>query len=553
MNPLLRGVLPEPLITLAQLQLRAVARRAWAFVRRPAGMVSVGVALLLFGGTTGVVLLDRSVRGSAAFGSADLHLLATASFSALVLLGVVGAVGNGGLIGFRRAEVDLLFPAPLPRRMLVRYRMLATLANVLAVGPLSVPMTARAAGTLTGVVLTALLLPLLVALVPTIWLVGRALVDHRFGTRAGSWTARGVGLGIAALAYATSGATGEAGMVRLRHVIEGPLGDTLLRPMRGLGWLLTAPVLPFGETVLVVGGLLLLVFALLHLVERLEETFLDLGLEHGERFEATVERARRGGGASAWATTVWAIRLPRPPWWGGAGPLAWARTASLVRMPGMLGAMGGTVALGISMGGLVRWTAPGGASAFIDGLAAAQAITMNLMILPVTLRTDFRGEVDRIPMLRALPVRPMAVIAGVVGPTIGVLLVAHAVVLFGLVVIRPAAAAYLLGVLALLTPASALVVAVDNAIFLRYPHRVSGRGVSDLNMKAVAVQLGGTLVGGLLIGVGLVPGVMLAVLGYGVALATVLSASLLALAATVAVWLTSVVWRRFDVGEDMPP
>jgi hypothetical protein len=118
------------------------------------------------------------------------------------------------------------------------------------------------------------------------------------------------------------------------------------------------------------------------------------------------------------------------------------------------------------------------ADADIALLATAATLAFyTFLLLPTAVRFDFRRDLDRMALLKGLPITPGA---AVIGQTIAPVLIAtlfQALVLAFAVAVRSLPPHYLLGTMLVMLPMNALVFSLENFIFLLYPYRVQQEGL----------------------------------------------------------------------------
>jgi hypothetical protein len=160
------------------------------------------------------------------------------------------------------------------------------------------------------------------------------------------------------------------------------------------------------------------------------------------------------------------------PRWGGAGPLVWRQLLGAGRSWGsLLTAMIAPAVLACAPCFVI-------ADANIALLAtAATLVFYTFLLLPTALRYDFRRDLDRMAMLKGLPITPAAT---VVGQTIVPVLIATAfqtAVLAFAVTVRSLPPHYLVSTMLVVLPLNALVFSFENLVFLLYPYRVQQEGL----------------------------------------------------------------------------
>jgi hypothetical protein len=177
------------------------------------------------------------------------------------------------------------------------------------------------------------------------------------------------------------------------------------------------------------------------------------------------------------------------------------------------------------------------------------------MLAPAALKIDFRRDLKRMSLLRSLPVSPLTMVASQLILPIAITMVFQAVVLVVAGwVLRPGSSAILMW--AGMLPALAIAVfAVENALFLAYPHHTHAQGVAMLvrtkltflgksTLLAVAVTV--LLAWAMFCRRELPEPLTIPVMVAG----SVIAAWAVA-AATVGIAVHC--WRRFDLSFDVPP
>ena len=166
------------------------------------------------------------------------------------------------------------------------------------------------------------------------------------------------------------------------------------------------------------------------------------------------------------------IRLQRIPHCGGAGALAWRQLVGARRHWGsLLTAMIAPAIL--TCGPLFVIADP--YIAFLSTVATLAFYTF--LLLPTALRFDFRRDFERLAILKGLPIRPAA---AVLGQTLAPVLIAtlfQTAVLAVAIFARSLAPHHLVTAMLVMIPLNVFVFALDNLIFLLYPHRVQQEGL----------------------------------------------------------------------------
>ena len=108
----------------------------------------------------------------------------------------------------------------------------------------------------------------------------------------------------------------------------------------------------------------------------------------------------------------------------------------------------------------------------------ASLVFYSFLLLPTALKFDFRRDIDRLGVLKALPISVTAVTLGELAVPVLLCTLFQAVVLLAALLIRPFPVSWCLMVLVVLLPVNLLIFALENLIFLLYPYRLSEEGVS---------------------------------------------------------------------------
>jgi hypothetical protein len=467
---------------------------------------------------------------------------------------------RGGLY-FRPAEVGLLFPAPLSRRELLAYHVLSR-AQIQVLSGLWVTLfVVRYAptwyGCLAGVTLALLFLQLLSqALALLTAAAGKRL---RWPIRWGALTAVVAVLGLGAvdaIAAARLDLGAEAAVAALR---DHPAVIVLTAPFEPFVGAFAAET--FAEAFGWSAASFALVLLVVLVIARLDVAYEEAALDVSRNVRRKLERMRTGGGAlAAMGPSKARFGVPRLPFASGAGPIAWRQCVEIVRnVRAVVTSFLLLLLWPALMGGVMFFTAGDGTDG--DSIQKMGAALLPMLIVFSIVSTqnigfDFRRDLDRIPFLRSLPVTPFAIAAGQVGPS-ALLLALMQWVTIGVVVVLtdllPLVAVP--AILPALLPLAWAVLAIDNALFLLFPHRIDpddagnvgfvGRLMLVMFLKfvvlgALAVAAGGLgALAGFLLGKSLVVGVL-------VAMAVIVAADV------VLTWLVARAYAAFDPGRDTP-
>ena len=160
------------------------------------------------------------------------------------------------------------------------------------------------------------------------------------------------------------------------------------------------------------------------------------------------------------------------PRWGGAGTLLWRQLLGARRHSGsLLTAMIAPAVLACAPVFVIADPM----LAFLSTIGTLAFYTF--LLLPTAIRFDFRRDLDRLAILKGLPITPTAT---VIGQTIAPVLIAslfQAAVLAFAIIARSFPPHYFFLAMAIMIPLNALVFALDNLIYLLYPYRIQQEGL----------------------------------------------------------------------------
>jgi hypothetical protein len=244
--------------------------------------------------------------------------------------------------------------------------------------------------------------------------------------------------------------------------------------------------------------------------------------------------------------------LPSLPYWGGVGPVLWRQLTGAFRALGRLMlalVIVGTVLAVLLAGALASEPSKTHQLGAVFGMMAWTSIFITNLV-----PFDFRGDVDRIALLKTLPIVPWQLTVGqLLAPTL-LLSAGQWLALAAMVVGWPdqwrAAAAF-----AVCVPLyNFVLIGLDNLLFLLFPVRMMAATPGDFQALGRNVVLSmGKLIGlGVVLGAGAVVGVPVGVLTQSVALGVLAGCPVLFVGCVAMVPLVALAFRRFDVGRDTP-
>ncbi len=232
------------------------------------------------------------------------------------------------------------------------------------------------------------------------------------------------------------------------------------------------------------------------------------------------------------------------PHLGGVGPMIARQWVSVVRYRGTI-LVSLLAPAGLSLAPLVTQSDAGMLH------VGAWLAVCTLLLAPPALRVDFRRDIERMWLLRSLPITPLAMTLGQIALPAIVTIVFQIVVIAAACLMSPTSISSVVLVLGALSGLAITSFALENILFLTFPHRVKQEGLAMM-VRAKLVFLGkGLLLG--LVGGGFIAWVTLCT-ENGYAMAILVSGWVLAswAIAIVAVLATARCWKRFDAHFDTP-
>jgi hypothetical protein len=167
-----------------------------------------------------------------------------------------------------------------------------------------------------------------------------------------------------------------------------------------------------------------------------------------------------------------APRLMCIPHWGGAGALAWRQMVGARRHWGSL---------------LTAMIAPAFAACapcfviadpYMALLATAATLAFyTFLLLPTAIRFDFRRDLDRLAILKGMPITPAAAVVGQVLAPVLIATLFQTGVLAVVIAARSLPAHELILAMLIMIPFNVLVFGLDNLIYLLYPYRMQQEGL----------------------------------------------------------------------------
>lgn len=395
---------------------------------------------------------------------------------ALLAICAITAITSAGdkAIAFTPGEVDQLFPGPFTRRELIGYKLLkSTLGAGLTALVLSVVMLRHAhwwPACFAGVFMSLLFVQWFSIV---ILLAGQAVGEKAYSRLRKMII--GAAIVVAVVGARTwIGAGLRSGELAAAQFHASPLGRFILAPFEPFGELMTAEtaaaVLKWSFlAALLNAGLLMIVF-------QLDGYYLATAMAASERRYAKIQRLRGGSFLALGAAKSSTWHLPQFPFLGGVGPIAWRQITSAARSSRGLLLLLLIVAIGAAP---VLTFAQHDAKIVETILLVTGWLTF---LCSSMLNFDFRGDIDHIETLKALPLRGWTVVLGQLVAPVLLLTCLHWLLLAIATPMVQSQRRYLLAAIVLVLPFNLLLFQAENLIFLLFPSRPATVSPGDFQM-----------------------------------------------------------------------
>jgi hypothetical protein len=505
-----------------------------------------GILLVIFGSLVLAGLMFMALKQPVHKVDPDtLRLYGTGALLAYCLMVILTSVGEPA-VTFSAAEVDFLFPGPFSRRELLAYKILgAVFSSFITAGFLLIWLGRYAHSLWAAFFAVVLILNFF-----QLFSMAVALFSGLMGARAYNLHRKII---LFVLAMAIIVAAGRwfqfrqgQGPIQWMAAAESlPIFSYALAPLRWFTEVFAADTLgkliTFGSSALLVNLIMVLAIFLL------EVQFLEASASASERHYARLQRMRSGGVlAGRVGSGESRITLPQPPILGGLGPIAWRQSIALLRnLRSVLVFLAMFILFGM-----------GPAMMQSEGQWAKIALffipTMTLFMLP-RLTFDFRGDIDRIDVLKTLPLAPWRLVVGqLITPVVIVSLVQLLVILVMIAGGTPYQVAW---IALMIVPFNFVATAIENLVFLWFPVRAVPTMAVDvqfmgrqwvffiMKMLMLAAAAGVAALVAVVVRLGL---------GQQLALAMVSAWIVLAIISVLLVPLVAQAFAKFDVTRDTP-
>lgn len=415
-------------------------------------------------------------------------------------------------IFFDPAEVNFLFAGPFTRRQLLAYKVAAMLVPSLFLGlVLAVAVGRQHARFFPAAWLSTSLLVFFMQLAGmATTLAACTLGEWAFSRRRRILSLVLLALAIAAVLPLAPDLTTLSGANTLDRLIGSPILAAWTTPFRWFVDLFTAERL--GPDLIRSAALVLALNAVtLGLIFVLDARYLEVAAGISERVYARRQRVMATGGGAVALPGFGAqrVHLPALPHWSGIGPLLWRQLTLALRSGSsvmvliffLIGGVGGGVF------GRIQDTGANQLLLILGGVMAYVTFFIGMTFVPF----DFRGDIDKIDVLKALPVGSSACVVGqLLAPVLLLTLGQTLAGLVGLAIAGKFTPEFPLFV-ALAFSVNLTLIANDNLLFLLFPVRTAnnpgdfqnvGRNLALLLAKMLLIVVVGGLTAAIVAGVG---------------------------------------------------
>jgi hypothetical protein len=470
---------------------------------------------------------------------------------------------------FSPGEVNFLFAGPFGRREVLAYKIVLTLLVSLP----SALIIAAVVRVHASWFLAAYVALLLAVLFQQLFGMAVNLIAITVGARAYSRGRRLVVAAAVVLAVAVLVQTvGPPGHWRSRELVEtataAPWWHTVSTPLR---WFFDAFLAErlWPDLVKYASLALAVDLVLLGVVFALDANYLESVAASSARIYAQIQRFRRGGMAAGGRGGSARFGMRDLPYWGGIGPVLWRQLTTAVRGIGRLALVLAVIGAFVVVPVLAQNDEADVRGA--PGAVLAGTVVWLTVFLTQLVPFDFRGDVDRIAALKALPLASWRLSLGQILAPVLLVTGTQWATLAVACVLRPEQAEMFLALAAFAPPFNFLLFALENLLFLRYPVRVMASAPGDFQavgrnllfmlaklavlavVATVAAMVGAATYMVTRFVVGTAPGLVPAEVDT-VTLAAGMAAGWLVLTFSGLCLVPAVAWafRAFDVGRDTP-
>ena len=401
---------------LLRLRFRAWIRRLWRNARTPKGLI-----VLVAGGLfmsmmciQPIMLLFFDVQGKKGHPDpAAVLRFGTLGLFVYSLLMLATSIGEKA-IAFSPAEINLLFPGPFSRRQLLGYKIGSSLF-ALPITALFMSLYFGRFGSWWPAAYCGLLFALFFMqfLGILVALIGQTVGAHAFSKGRQAVLVALLAVPLIALFGLRSEIGAKEPLELLKLLEQSPLVQVVLSPYRWFAETFAATQLWPDFTLGALRCLAVVALELL-LIFGLDAHYLETAATNSEKLYEKLQRLRSGN-ASAWtmnrsAKAKWS--LPMLPRFGGIGPLAWRQFLAALR-----GGSGILIVFAIMSAFsivpvLLADAQEGSKDSSVPYSIGGTTLGMTLFIVLPMLLYDFRGDLDRMDVLKSLPLSPLRIVIG---------------------------------------------------------------------------------------------------------------------------------------------
>jgi hypothetical protein len=466
---------------------------------------------------------------------------------------------NERAIYFNPAEVNFLFTGPFTRRQLLGYKIVsAFLVSLPAAVFFTIMVQIHARWFLAAYVALVLAFQLMHWFALVLNLIAVTVGAHVYSR--GRKVALGALVVLVIVVFIQASSLSAASGGWFQGLRNSPIWTTAMTPFR---WFVETFLADNVADLLRFGALALLVnFTLLAFVFGLDAHYLEAAATTSERIYSQIQRIRRGEAVQMGLSSGKVLfSLPDFPWWGGVGPVLWRQLTTASRGLGRLVVL--VIVFGTPL--LIQLftvpespQTPHGEEVPVGRMAGSVFVVCMTLFVTVLTPFDFRGDLDRMEVLKTLPVRPWRLVLGqLLAPVFVVSTVQVALlgILASLGQSDGVPGGQSLTALAafFIWPFNFLIYALENLFFLVFPTRLaSSPGDFQAMGRNILLFLIKALVLGVSVGLAVVVSLGVAWL-TGLPLLS-LTSGWLTLVVCAAALIPPTAWAfvQFDVSRDMP-
>jgi hypothetical protein len=464
--------MPSALFTLLRLHFRGKLRHSLRGLRTPRGLF-----FLLLGTLALSLWLGPAIYRTIRMPRTDPQMVrAIAPFAILgfCLSNLFTSFGDSA-VAFTGAEVNFLFYGPFSRRSLLGYKLLKTTLGTgfttLIFSILLLRYSASWIACFVGIWLTLQFMQLFAM---AIIMLGQTIGERAYtGARRAVLIAAGVLALIAAVPTLARRLHGDP-LELMTQFHATTAGRVLLAPFDVFARTITASLADLLMRAIPALGINLLMLAV---VIGLDANYLETAAAVSQRRYERRQRARAGGIARLTDGSGPSFAVPQLPRCYGAGPIAWRQLIGAARSSRALLVL--LLIIGTAAGTFLMQHR-GHSATSLERLLGTVA-WMNVVFISM-LKFDFRDELDRLDLLRSLPIPPIAVAAGEIFTPVLVLTAMQAALLIAVTICFRHSWRYVIAAAAFAVPFNVLHVAIENLLFLMFPLRSAGLIAGDMQL-----------------------------------------------------------------------